>query len=239
VNEAKSKLDEIPENVFFTITSSLDMYAKLRTLVQKTYNMEHATNAALKMYEMINQLELLMIGNTCLPVVNLFCNAELPGAFIIAINHFMRTKCVSSDFDWIASSYLPEAAMQAGDSTILEDKYKIYEKNRLHWLMGPAPNAMPEGEPPISGDVTDPLVINALGNATHQRFALNDGATLYTSDVGIDIASEDLNRQEELTAFINFGQILSGLLALAQGGTLITKQYTFFTPFFPQNLTGF
>jgi hypothetical protein len=231
LNAVKDKLNDIPGSVFTKLTSQLDMYATLRAIVQQTYNMEHATNAALKMYEMIYQLDLLMPNGKCLPVVNAFCNAELPGAFVIAINHFMRTKCVSSDFDWIASSYLPAAAMQAGDKTILEDKYKIYEKNRLHWLMGSAPNALPEGEAPITGDVTDPQVINTLGNATHQRFSANDGANIYTSDVGIEIEKDKLNQQEELTAFINYGQILSGLLSLAIGGTLITKQFTFYTPF--------
>ena len=231
LNAAKDKLNDIPEAVYTNLARQLDMYASLRTVVQKSYNMEHATNAALKMYEMIHQLELLMPGDRCLPVVNAFCNAELPGAFVIAINHFMRTKCVSSDFDWVASSYLPAAAMQAGDKTILEDRYKIYEKNRNHWLMGPAPNGLPEGEAPVTGDVTDPAVINTLGNATHQRFSANDGANLYTSDVGIEIRKEELNQQEELTAFINYGQIVTGLLALAIGGTLITKQFTFYTPF--------
>ena len=231
LGEAKDELYAIPDTVFISLTNRLDSYARLRSLVQKTYNMEHATNAALKMYEMINQLELLMPDGKCVPVVNVFCNAELPGAFIIAINHFMRTKCMSSDFDWVASSYLPAAAMQAGDKTILEDRYKIYEKNRLHWLMGPAPNALPEGEPPVTGDVTDPQVINALGNATHQRFSANDGANLYTSDVGIEIPKEELDRQEELTAFVNYGQIVTGLLSLAIGGTMITKQFTFYTPF--------
>ena len=231
LNAAKDKLNDIPTSTFVSLTSQLDMYATLRSIVQKTYNMEHATNAALKMYEMIYQLELLMPGGRCLPVVNAFCNAELPGAFVIAINHFMRTKCVSSDFDWVASSYLPAAAMQAGDKTILEDRYKIYEKNRLHWLMGPAPNALPAGELPITGDVTDPVVINMLGNATHQRFSANDGANLYTSDVGIEINKEELNQQEELTAFVNYGQIVTGLLSLGLGGTLITKQFTFYTAF--------
>jgi hypothetical protein len=208
------------------------MYARLRNVVQRNYNMEHATNAALKMYEMIHQLALLSTSDgKCLPAVNVFCNAELPGAFIIAINHYMKTKCVSSEFDWIASSYLPEAAQQAGNVTILEDRYKIYEKNRYHWLMGPAPNAMPDGEPPITGDVTDPAVVNTLGNVAHQRFAENDGADLYTSDVGIEIANENANRQEELSAFINLGQVLSGVLSLAIGGSLVTKQFTFVTPF--------
>ena len=231
INDTKSKLDDIPESKFYGITSVLDMYANLRKIVQKKYNMENATNAALKMYEMINQLELLTINGNCLPSVNVFCNAELPGAFIIAINHFMKTKCVTSKFDWIASSYLPDAALKEGNVTILEDRYKIYERNRYHWLMGPQPNGLPDGEEPISGDITDASVINTLGNAAHQRFGENDGADLYTSDVGIQIRSEELNRQEELTAFINFGQILTGFLSLAIGGTLITKQFTFVTPF--------
>ena len=235
VNAAKSKLDDIPSNVFSNLTRELDTYARLRGIVVKNYNMENATNAALKMYELIYQMDLLTNGPTkegnCLPVVNAFCNAELPGAFIIAINHFMKTKCVSTQFDWLASSYLPEAAMQAGNATILEDKFKIYERNRLHWLMGPAPNGLPDGETPVTGDVTDPMVINTLGNAAHQRFATNDGANLYTSDVGIDIAKEKLNQQEELTAFVNMGQILTGLLGLAIGGHFVTKQFTFVTPF--------
>jgi DNA-directed RNA polymerase II subunit RPB2 len=239
INAAKTKLDDIPSNVFSNLTSALDMYAKLRRIVVKNYNMENATNAALKMYELIYQMELLTNGpvtanaesTQCLPIVNAFCNAELPGAFIIAINHFMKTKCVTSQFDWIASSYLPAAAMQAGNSTILEDKFNIYERNRLHWLMGPAPNGLPDGEAPITGDVTDPQVINTLGNTAHQRFTENDGANLYTSDVGIEIAQKDLNRQEELTAFVNMGQILTGLLALAVGGHFVTKQFTFVTPF--------
>jgi len=237
INEAKSKLDDIPSEVFRNLTTVLDTYARLRGVVVKNYNMENATNAALKMYELIYQMELLTNGPaydneiSCLPVVNAFCNAELPGAFIIAINHFMKTKCATTQFDWIASSYLPDAAMKVGNTTILEDKFKIYERNRLHWLMGPAPNGLPDGEKPITGDVTDAVVVNTLGNAAHQRFAENDGANLYTSDVGIEIASKDANRQEELSAFINYGQILTGLLALGVGGHFVTKQFTFVTPF--------
>jgi hypothetical protein len=233
LDDAKNKLYEIPTNAFVNLTSQLDMYATLRTVVQKMYNMEHATNAALKMYEIITQMELLMPNGKCLPVVNAFCNAELPGAFLIAINHFMRTKCMSSDFDWLASSFLPaqQAQQVPQDKGVLEDRYNLYEKNRAHWLMGPAPNGLPEGEGPINGDITDPQIINILGNATHQRFSASDGANLYTGDVGIKLTQADMHRQEDLTAFVNYGQILSGLLALAIGGNLVTKQFTFFTPF--------
>ena len=148
----------------------------------------------------------------------------------------MKTRCREnatnpSSFDWIASSYLPDAARLVGNETILDDKYGIYGKNRSHWLMGPSPNALPQGSNVLSGDVTDAEVVNALGNAAHQRFREKDGATLYTSDIGRDIPTANLNQQEELTSDLNFGQIVSGLLALAIGGTLITKQFTFFNPF--------
>ena len=233
VDAAKSKLDDIPKDQYTAINPKLNMYSTLRKLVEKTYNMEHATQAALKMYEMIYQMKLLVDTNTnrCLPAANVFCNAELPGAFIIAINHFLKTKCGATKFDWVASSYFPEAAMKAGNETILEDRYKIYEKNRTHWLMGPAPNGLPPNEEPISGDIRDPAVVNAIGNAVHQRFAANDGANLYTSDVGIELTDEESNRQEELTSFLNYGQIVSGLLSLAVGGDFVTKQFTFVTPF--------
>jgi hypothetical protein len=53
INAAKSKLDEIPADVYKSLAWTLDSYAKLRTIVVEKYNMEHATNAALKMYELI------------------------------------------------------------------------------------------------------------------------------------------------------------------------------------------
>ena len=232
IDEAKTKLDEIPSQKFQEIMRVLDSYAKLRGVVQKTYNMEHATNAALKMYEMINQFQLLTdTGGNCLPEVSAFCNAELPGAFVIAINHYMRTKCISSVFDWVASSYLLEAAMKTGDATIIDDNYNILARNKLHWFIGEPPNALPSGTAPITGDVRDPEVVKTLGNATHQRFASTGGATIYTSDIGIELPQQELNRQEELMAILNYGQIVSGLLSLAVGGSLVTKQFTFTSPF--------
>lgn len=67
-------------------------------------------------------------------------------------------------------------------------------------------------------------------NANAVRARYETGATLYTSDAGID-ASSDYNRQEEITARINYGQIICGILSLAKGGHLVTKQYTFLTLF--------
>jgi hypothetical protein len=91
------------------VTSTGKLSLKIRMIEIKKTDIPNFS----ELESIINQMELLMPNGKCLPVVNAFCNAEMPGAFIIAINHFMRTKCVSSDFDWLASAYLPAQAQQA------------------------------------------------------------------------------------------------------------------------------
>lgn len=232
LNAAKALLDPIPEETYTAINQTLDLYRNLRSTMSKKYNMFDATNASLKMYELLMQMNLADCAKIAADdnTLNSFNNAELPGAFIIAIKYYIESKCAGSQFNWLASSYLPTAAAAVGNKTILEDKFKLYETNRDRWLMGPKPNGLPPGLPDITGDVTDPETVLVLGRAVKSRFATTEGAKLYTSDAGIDVTS-DYAGQEENTSAINYGQIVSGLLSLARGGNFVTKQYTFFTPF--------
>jgi len=231
VNNAKALLDVIPEKEFSHFMRALDLYHGLKSTVKQNYKMMIATNASLKMYEMLVQQGLLACSTGAMEKARVFGNAELPGAFLVAINHYVKTMCPETNMDWVASSYFPESAAESGDNTILGDHYNIYSQNRARWLMGPRPNAMPEDEPNVSGDVTDVNVVTALADAVHARFGTPPtGATLYTADAGIDISS-DYSRQEELTSLLNYGQILNGVLALAPGGNFVTKQYTFVTVF--------
>jgi len=231
VATAKLRLEQIPKKDFEPLMRALDLYAGLKRILRSNYGMIISTNASLKMYELIIQMRLLACESGPLRHARAFCDAELPGAFIVAINHYVKTMCPETNLDWVGSSYYPEAAALSGDETILGDTYGIYASNRDNWLMGPRPNAMPDGEKPVTGDLTDPDVVAALADAVHSRFGVAPtGASLYTSDAGIDV-STDFNRQEALTALLNFGQVLCGVLALAIGGSLVTKQYTFVTPF--------
>ena len=299
---AKTRLDDIPEKDFDTLMRAVDLYAGLKRTLRTDYGMTVSTNASLKMYELIVQMRLLVSETGAMRRTRAFCNAEFPGAFIVAINHYVRTMCPQTEFDWLGSSYYPDDAVASGDDTILGDTYGLYAANRDHWLMGPAPNALSPGEGPdatvedaaaatvedaaaatvedaaaatdkdaatgedpdatgegpdatdkeaatgedaageeaaataskyLTGDLMDADVVAALAAAVHARFgtdAVASGASLYTSDAGIDVGG-DFNRQEELTALLNYGQVLCGVLALAPGGHLVTKQYTFFTPF--------
>ena len=248
---AKSQLDIIPQKMYTELSRELDLYGTLKRRLMHSGNLPVVTNATLKMYEMLNTCDLVFCSFDGILVprsqkdallIRAFCNAELPGAFLIALNLYVRTLSATKtvDFEWLASSYMPKSRESQKDATILDDAYGIYTKNRDHWLMGPQPNAMPPGEPPVDGDVTNSSVVAALSDAIHKKFPailatdgsilIHSGATLYTSDAGIDVTS-DYNKQEESTVLLNFGQVVCGLLSLTLGGVLVTKQYTFFTKF--------
>ena len=145
----------------------------------------------------------------------IFCNAELPGAFLAMIYRDIKGKCT-----WQASSYLPggvsrDSKTSAEASRVndwyLDDIYGLFRKYPNNWLMGHD----------CDGDVTktDTIIYHAS----------KVSCDLYTSDIGIDTSS-DYNAQEDATHQLNYGQIVDGLFTLADGGKLVTKQYTFSNP---------
>lgn len=206
LNAAKSLLDEIPEQDYTYISQSLDAYRTLRQVLNYKYKMQIVTNATIKIYEIVSQMKLINNNK-----ITAFCNAELPGNFIIGINHYIKTMYKKAIFRWVASSYL-------SDKGTLGDNYGIFEFNRNNWLM----------DKQMNGDLTDKDNIIELTKRVLERFP--NGVDLYTSDAGCDV-SNNYNEQEEQTLLLNYGQIVSGLLTLAIEGSLITKQFTYFTIF--------
>lgn len=216
---SKAQLDSIPQNEFGDLSWSLDLYGGLKRIIKNECKMPISTNASLKIYEMITQMKLIDTN-----INKIFCNAELPGAFIVAINHYIKTMKTGMQYNWLASSYLSDA----DGSTILGDSYGLYSGNRNNWLMGPKPNGLPPTYPITNGDVTSADTVKLLAKGVKEQF--NGGAMLYTSDAGIDVSS-DYNNEEEMTAKLNFGQVLCGIMSLAKGGNSVTKQFMFSTKF--------
>lgn len=128
LNEVKAEMDPLmlqpeTEKKLFQILSSIDMFKGLRKKVEFTYNAQIVTNAWLKMYELLNTMN---FNNTS----QAFCNCELPGGFISAINHFNYTMMHYPTFNWVASSLYPSSETDA-----LEDHYGLYQCNPDNWLM--------------------------------------------------------------------------------------------------------
>jgi hypothetical protein len=234
VSTAKAMLDaDDVKGIIEEVLRAVDLYSGLKRQVSKDYNGQNVTNAWIKIYEIVSQMGLLI--PSCDGTVRAFFNAELPGAFTVAVNHYVRTNCPSADYEWVASSFYPRVGVGSDphNATILGDTYGLFECNRDRWIMdAPAESILASDSARSSatnnGDVTD--VANVVDLVQRERKKFETGATLYTSDAGIDVSS-DYARQEELTSLINFGQIVLGMLALDPGGDMVTKQYTFCQPF--------
>jgi hypothetical protein len=222
LSKEKSVMDTLDTKKLSSVLRAVDLYATLRTTVKQEFQGQIVTNAWLKMYEILAHFgvpEPLTERK-----IRAFCNAELPGAFISALNHYSATIHKQS-IDWTASSLYPSTEDNTSTrSGILGDQYGLYEHNKDRWLM----------DENMRGDITDATQIRQLV----ERVKIANGLTsdsggkvdIYTSDAGVDVTS-DYNRQEELTAHINLGQIVTGLLCLREGGMLVTKTFTFTHPY--------
>jgi uncharacterized protein YbgA (DUF1722 family) len=213
LNAAKSMIDTISEYDYNQLAYHLDFYRSLRAVIKKKYNMQVVTTASNKLYEILTQMNIIknLLQKTRQNHIDVFCNAELPGGFIVAINHYIKTLLPEIQLNWIACSYIH-------DPRALGDNYGLLKNNPNNWIMDSGNN----------GDLTNTTTLLRIVTNAFNKFP--NGIQLYTSDVGIDV-SEDYNKQEEQTILLNFGQILCGLLTLNKKGTMITKQFTFFTPF--------
>ena len=211
----KSKLDVMKPDRFMNVMYLEDCYLHMKKLLKGKFNMQVSTNAAMKMHEMICQLDLLKNG------MKIFCNAELPGAFLCTIHHYMTTHNLT--YTAYASSYIGYDE----NPELFSDRYGIWMRHPDMWVMGKNYRFVKRDDK-IDGDVTN---IDCLKE--YEQLLQVD---LYTADAGIDVSS-DYSAQEDITLFINYGQILCGLLCLANDGKLITKQYTYNNPFSRSTIT--
>jgi hypothetical protein len=185
-----------------------DPFGAYKRTFKKKFNAQHVTNAFLKMFELLNIFELIPKNKK---TFRHFDNAAFPGAFVIATNHYMRTKRKKVEYDWYASSWITEDSVRTGQP--LEDKYKLYKKYPEKWLMS---------------NSNDGNVLSVQNQMDWQN-KLGNSVDLYTSDLGFATGFDgDYNKQEESHVLPNLGQALAGLLTLKKGGHLILKQYTFF-----------
>lgn len=217
LNESKSKLDiyyfsSDPEfkKTWLKFTNIIDTYKSLRSKITDMYHAVIVTNAWLKYWELYSQYPL--VPHVINRQFTVFFNAELPGAALVAFNQFMKAMRPNIEFDWYASSLLPDD----NNSAALGDNYGLYEKNKSKWLMSDTNN----------GDAT--LMENILD--WEKKIGPNSpigGVDFYSHDAGIDV-TDNFNEQEISNAKLHLGCAIAGFITLRIGGTFIAKQYTFF-----------
>lgn len=192
-----------------TGTTKADVYKMLLKKV-RALNGQCVSNAWLKFMEIFKFIE----SSICREGLNVFMNAELPGAAICALNHFMKNRNIN--YTWTASSFMPVSGKAQ-----LEDRYGLLECNPENWLI----RSTETGSEEFTGDMTDSKQVKICIDLYKQK---NNGrCDLYTSDAGMDVSSNYAG-QEEMNFKLHLGCAIVGLSCISLGGTLICKHYTFY-----------
>jgi len=175
----------------------------LRKMVVKKYNTGDISQAWLKMYEILANNNLF---DKNIDTLNTFHICEAPGSFIVAINHYIRTKTNIKNFNWMANSLNPNLANKEG--TAFGDDYGLMAKYPKRWNFG-ADN---------TGDITHSV------NLEYYRANLKN-INFITSDCGIPYELESEEHHEMLK--IHVAELVLILAVLSKGGSFVAK---FFFP---------
>lgn len=172
--------------------------------ISDTYNIKPMTKAFLKCYELLFYFKLLDLEKD----VNSFHICELPGGFIMACNHYVKTNS-DKQFIWNAQSFNPKVAKDK--SKFLPDEYGLANKYKNNYDWG------------VSGDGD----ITNIDNIKHYHKTYLD-KDFVTSDCGQD-SSENFKKQEEKLNKVFWSQFVCMLGVLKKGGNHIAKIFTIST----------
>jgi hypothetical protein len=108
-------------------------YQKLRDIHKLIgEDKKHLSQAFFKMYEI---MELFDLVDKKLDKINTFHGCELPGSFIFAINHYLKTKTNIKNYNWTAQSL-----NEMDNPARLEDSYKLLNIHKKRYNFGPKNN---------------------------------------------------------------------------------------------------
>jgi len=203
LKQAKSGLDRMQPAAKNRLLGALHQPGKtvVRCISRET-RAQGMSNAWLKGYELYDFFDIHVLR-----AKGVFFNAELPGSFLAALNHWFAERDRSM-IPWLASSLHPNC-----DSSALGDIYGLWKGNPDKWIMTKE-NA---------GDLRTVLGVRSIIKTVKDH---NLEVEMYVADGGIEFDPD----QEAAGARMQLGQVLCCLRLLNAGGMAIMKFYTYFHP---------
>lgn len=195
----KRSLDNLDQEKYYRIDKQIRPFLPLRYLISEKFTHYKVSQGFIKMYEILSLFNLLPMKNS----VKTFHSCEAPGQFILAVNHYIKTKTNIKNFTWNAQSLISKERRSLGDD------YGIIKNNLDKWDFG------------ISGDGD----VTLTENIKYYEKYLSE-ADLVTFDCGIAF-TDNLKQtyQDRSTSLINYSQLLMILNALKIKGNFVIKVF--------------
>jgi hypothetical protein len=196
------------------LTNKLDIFRNIKNILKREYNIQMATNAWIKMYEILNLFpdiiqKLSTDSEKNISLFKTFHLCEAPGAFISAIDHYLSDKRVDK-WEWYAQTLKPT---NDTNNTALDDHFGLIASHPKRWLFG-------DPTTDDSGDITHSAVIKYYAANVHLK-----KIDFMTADGGAPCQPNELNEQETVLSKINMGQIICIFACLSVGKSAMFKTF--------------
>ncbi|GLD58418.1 cap-specific mRNA (nucleoside-2'-O-)-methyltransferase 2 [Lates japonicus] len=213
LNAVKNQLSDKNVQVWHQHTNFTNRAGKVIATVRSAANAEVCTQAWCKFYEILGTFnplpgEALQSGE--LNTVHL---CEAPGAFITALNHYIKTSESTRycDWSWAANTLNPYHEANGGSTTIADDRLIA---NTLPWWFFGSDN---------TGNIMIQKHLLEL-----QVFVSNmRRVDMVTADGSFD-CQENPDEQEALVASLHYCEATAALLLLSPGGSFVLKMFTLY-----------
>jgi 23S rRNA U2552 (ribose-2'-O)-methylase RlmE/FtsJ len=169
------------------------------------------SNAWLKSYEIYTTFDL--IDSFEEKEFNTFHLCELPGQFILSLQHYIK-KRTKKKLNWIAQSLNPYnlTNRRTMQGKFLPDQYNMAKDNEKNYDFGDTG----------TGDITD------IDNIKYYHKKYAKSRHLVTSDCGQD-SSADFSTQEKKLSKVYWGQFVCAIGLLKKGGNFFMKMFSVHT----------
>ncbi|XP_068178057.1 cap-specific mRNA (nucleoside-2'-O-)-methyltransferase 2 [Antennarius striatus] len=213
LNAVKNQLSDKNVHVWHQHTNSTNRAGKVISAVRSVANAEICTQAWCKFYEILGTFhplpeEALLDGE--LNTVHL---CEAPGAFITALNHYIKTSKSTQycDWSWAANTLNPYHEGNSGSQTIADDRLIA---NTLPWWF-------------FGSDNTGNIMVQKHLLELQVFVANMHRVDLVTADGSFD-CQEKPDEQEALVASLHYCEATAALLLLSPGGSFVLKMFTLY-----------
>ncbi|XP_068116920.1 cap-specific mRNA (nucleoside-2'-O-)-methyltransferase 2 [Hyperolius riggenbachi] len=211
LNGVKNLLSDKKLDDWHRHTSFTNKAGRIVPEVRRQANAELCTQAWCKFHEIVATYPLIPDSAIWSYEINTIHLCEAPGAFISSLNHYLKTKGVRGDWNWVANTLNPYHEANDGLMMIADDR--LIANTLPWWYFGPD----------NTGDIMTLKYLKGL-----QQFVANMSAIhLVTADGSFDCQGNP-GEQESLVYPLHYCEVVTCLTTLSFGGSFVLKMFTLF-----------
>ncbi|ODN04533.1 Cap-specific mRNA (nucleoside-2'-O-)-methyltransferase 2 [Orchesella cincta] len=235
LNETKSRLDHFPLQEWHIHTKQMNIANNVMLSVKRLANPEFSSQAWGKMFEMLCCYDIIPAdivreadainseGRSDKVALDTIHLCEAPGAFVSALNHFLKISYPAIDWNWMATTLNPYHESNDIGRMINDDRLILMSMENWTFLEDYTGNILTYQNLKHIVKERQWKLFEPRKEKTGKD---HESVGLVTADGSIDCQTNPSD-QEKMVAPLHFGEIVTALMLLHKGGTFILKIFTF------------